>query len=468
MFDEFDIICTDKAGNPIEYFTQWDSEQIIYIRNLGLAEAPIIHYCNANSKQAFAVQSTIDNGAIICEVPNEILQENLRVLVYVYEYDHDTRYGKNLHVGKFEVRTKTKPQDYLFHQNIKVVNLLWLDGRVRYLLDRDQAVSSAILALQDKDTALANSINTANANIATNAGNIEALEKYDKDFKTAYDAKMVEIGESLAKLSAKDESLDSNIKTISTNIGTNSYKIGSLEGRMTIAESEIDTANANIATNSEAIETLSGNIQKVSDSLVDYALVGESYTKAESDEMYATKSAEHTHTNMDLLEEITEEDIANWNAPTIPIDETLSKSGEAADAAAVGENVYYVSDYVYSSMDSEVVLVVGTDVQVGDEIKIAIGEQSVSITSYPVAVEGGLPSLGEVEQVNGALGLTTYKYITVSENYTSYEITGAVFVIVTGSSKNEKSNIKNLKTEVEELRELVIHLAAQVEALSTT
>ena len=328
----FDITCVDKNGTPIDHFTQWDTKQIIYIRNTGLTEAPIVHFCNAKSKEAIGMKSVIEGGVVICEVPNEILTEDLRVYVYLYKLDTSTNKGTNLHIGKFEVISKTKPRDYVLDKNVKVVNLIVLDGQVQTLILREKQITSDILALQNADKEVDASIKKINDSISTNSAAISTLQKADTSFKNTYDARVVEVNTAIAALEAKDSTLDSSIKTITSNVGTNTSKISSIETSILAANtnislnaSEINTLKETGATHKSLIDQNTNDIAELEKLLNNYELIGTSYTKAESDLMYATKYTEHTHQNGDILNGITADNVADWNsAAKLEIDSTLT------------------------------------------------------------------------------------------------------------------------------------------------
>lgn len=474
----FDITCVDKNGTPIEHFTQWDTKQVIYIRNTGLTEAPIVHFCNAKSKEAIGMKSLLEDGVVICEVPNEILTEDLRVYVYLYKLDVATNKGTNVHIGKFEVVSKKKPRDYVLEKNVKVVNLIILDGQVQALILREKQITSDILALQEADKGINSSIKTINNNVATNAANILALQKADTSFKNTYDARVIEVNTAIAALESKDASIDANIKTITTNIGTNASKITAIESAITDIEASISTTNTNVAANTTEIGGLkevdathkslidqnTADIKTLSDFMSNYELAGTAYSKTESDQIYAAKSAEHTHQNADILNGITSEKIALWDtAGEIEVDTTLTKSGKAADAAVVGENVYY-SDYIYSSTEPNVELTLDNEVIAGNIIKITVGQEDVSVTKMAPLEQGG--SLN-IEQIQADLLGISHAYIEVTDEYTTYKISNALSVSVI-SQYAPKKNIAQLKDEVEELKAQIAILTAQIEALTTT
>ena len=132
----------------------------------------------------------------------------------------------------------------------------------------------------------------------------------------------------------------------------------------------------------------------------------------------------------------------------------------AADAAVVGENIYY-SDYIYSSIDPDVVLTLDNEVISGNIIKIKVGQEAVSITK--TTADGMI----YMESISANLLGASYEYIEVTDDYITYEISNALSVYVVGQYAPKK-NIICLKDEIEDLKAQIAILTAQIEALTTT
>lgn len=127
------ITITDKNGNVIDELTQWDSNITLQIHGLSLKEAPVIHFSNKSSDKSFAVGSTLTDGIIETIVPNILLEESEPILIHIYIYDIDTKEGRTVEYIKLPIRSKKKPNDYIYKENISVVNVVALSNQIRDL-----------------------------------------------------------------------------------------------------------------------------------------------------------------------------------------------------------------------------------------------------------------------------------------------------------------------------------------------
>lgn len=125
----YEITCLDTDGNPIEYLTQWDSDQKIVIVIDGcdrdyLAIAPEVHFSNSSRKdEALVVRSTVtNNDTITANIPNVLLQEPYPLFVYVYIADNSDDNlcpQKTILSTEIPIRKRAKPSDYSYVENIK-------------------------------------------------------------------------------------------------------------------------------------------------------------------------------------------------------------------------------------------------------------------------------------------------------------------------------------------------------------
>lgn len=230
----FDITCLDENKNPIEYLTQWDSNQTIYFKNPDLSEAPIIHFCNIRSKSAYSVKSELtDSGMIKAEIPNLLLQEPYRIYVYVHEFYTAKMVGKTLYYGKIDVREKTKPDDYFYVENVKPVNVVALAQQVNKIIEIELP-------------AIRNDIDNMNAADNTVSGRISSVESSITSLNSKYSnqqtsitqikADITTINSKLDTIEAKYDTLSSNIEKLSLTHATDKQN---LEDKVSRLEAEI-------------------------------------------------------------------------------------------------------------------------------------------------------------------------------------------------------------------------------------
>lgn len=148
----FEITCLDAKEEVITNFTQWDTDQTIKIKNVELESAPLVHFCNKNSKEALVVKSTLVAQTLTVTVPNIILQEGIPLFVYLYYYSASTAHpsektsGRTVAMAKIPVRPRPRPSDYEYVGNIDVVSLAQIEERI------EQAIQDMEEAKQDANT----------------------------------------------------------------------------------------------------------------------------------------------------------------------------------------------------------------------------------------------------------------------------------------------------------------------------
>lgn len=336
----FDVTCYDKNGNLIEFFMQWDQNQYIYIPDYESDVTPIVHFFNCDSEYALAVGDESDvwleDGTLVSKVPNQILQENKMIFIYVYEYEVDTQSGKSIHRAKIPVHSRKQPSDMVFEENIEGVDIVALNKKVKTLM-------SSVSTLNYETAELSTRMDMAETNIAANSENITA---------------------NTAGISINTSAIETN----ETNIQKNTEDIAILngEGDGSVAKQisdAFDTILGSLPEGSEGtvIEYMNNKISELQDSLEKTdsgiasrveTLESSSHTHTNKDllDTYAQKeedlaaavAATHEHENKDVIDTITAAKVASWDAMSgdgDAIDATLSVSGKAADAAVVGENI---------------------------------------------------------------------------------------------------------------------------------
>lgn len=89
---------------------QWDKNRTLVIDGLNLDVAPEIHFTNASMDKAIVRQSTLENGSVIVDIPNSLLQQAHTIRAYIGIYEGDT--FKTIEVIDIPIITREKPSDY--------------------------------------------------------------------------------------------------------------------------------------------------------------------------------------------------------------------------------------------------------------------------------------------------------------------------------------------------------------------
>lgn len=280
----FEIVCTDVNGQVIEFFTQWDQGQYIYIRDLELTDKKVVvHFANRNSENAFVVNDESDlwiedGNTIVSKVPNQLLQENLLIYVYVYIYDSDPTIGKTIHIGTIPVHSRPKPDELVFEENINYINVVAMQDFIELLNEHvtvidervtaiDDPETGVITALKNADTALQNTVNTEvsriDKEISVIKNDASNLEKRISGNESA----IAILNSDSSVTGSVDQKINSAFNEFASNVtddGTvNTYK----ELIDYCAEHAPETANmaADILANTEAINELSEDVENLAE-----------------------------------------------------------------------------------------------------------------------------------------------------------------------------------------------------------
>lgn len=91
--------------NGRDHFFQWDTNQKLIVEDDSILE---VHFCNGTANCSLVCRVYDENGLRIADVPNSLLQDNMRIKVYGYT-DTYTKIEKC-----FEVNKRSKPDDYVY------------------------------------------------------------------------------------------------------------------------------------------------------------------------------------------------------------------------------------------------------------------------------------------------------------------------------------------------------------------
>ena len=94
-----------KIYDGREHFWQWDLNQKLIVEDPTINE---VHFSNRADEDSLPVDVYEENGLRLANVPNILLQEDLKIKAYAYSVDHTK------HEAWFYVTTKSKPADYVY------------------------------------------------------------------------------------------------------------------------------------------------------------------------------------------------------------------------------------------------------------------------------------------------------------------------------------------------------------------
>lgn len=133
-----DLICYDKYGDTLEYFTQWDQDQVVMVSGAMLDPVPVVRFSNRANKTSFVIKATVEDGCIRADLPNIILMSCFPITMYLnYEYEDGS--SKTREVINIPVIPCPMPEDYKLTQNIDYVSWTELSNQAKELMAKIEA-----------------------------------------------------------------------------------------------------------------------------------------------------------------------------------------------------------------------------------------------------------------------------------------------------------------------------------------
>ena len=158
-----------KIYDGREHFWQWDLNQKLIVEDPTINE---VHFCNRTDKDSLPVEVYEDNGLRVANVPNILLQEDLKIKAYAYSVDHTK------HEAWFYVTTKSKPADYVYTETeVKDYNSL-LD-KISGKVDKSDILTEVATDEVYNDTQFYNA-NAVNSVISLFGGEFVTNNKFDR------------------------------------------------------------------------------------------------------------------------------------------------------------------------------------------------------------------------------------------------------------------------------------------------
>ena len=161
-------------GTPLYQWEIGRKIQILPLRNLQISA---VHICSVGDAEALVVKPKSENGIITADIPNILLQNNRNILVYVV--DVSTDYVETLRDCIIPVRIRPRPSDYVYTET-EVLSYETLAKRINDL--EQNGVSGERIEQVVSDYLKENPVQTGATKeeaeqIAQNKGDIADLKK---------------------------------------------------------------------------------------------------------------------------------------------------------------------------------------------------------------------------------------------------------------------------------------------------
>lgn len=153
------VYLLDSNGTTISSLTQWDYNITLVIEESGFTTAPMFHFAHEDSENTLPVQSILEDGKISVEVPNILLQEAKKILVYIFVKSGES--GRTVEIIRIPVRDKAKPLDYEYSDNLEIVNLYELQEELKATIVEAQSASTLAYEAADNANSKASDAQTA-------------------------------------------------------------------------------------------------------------------------------------------------------------------------------------------------------------------------------------------------------------------------------------------------------------------
>lgn len=157
---------------------QWEigrQLQIIPLRNSTVSS---VHFSNPGDTEALVVKPKEENGMIVADIPNILLQSGANIVVYTVNVSENL--VETLRDCTFSVRNRAKPSDYVYTET-EVLSYSSLDKRLQDL--EGEGLSNAVAEYLEANPPQAGATTEEAAQIAQNKADIEKLnaDKLDAD-----------------------------------------------------------------------------------------------------------------------------------------------------------------------------------------------------------------------------------------------------------------------------------------------
>lgn len=124
---------SDYDTYAADCLTQWDTNQTLRIKGLGLRVAPTVLFSNRVSITNEPVTAILKDGYVMCDIPNKLLAESYPITAYIRTtIDNATTTICKI---KIPIIPSIKPDDYVYIENISVISYETLVSRINSKVD---------------------------------------------------------------------------------------------------------------------------------------------------------------------------------------------------------------------------------------------------------------------------------------------------------------------------------------------
>lgn len=103
------LVCYDTDGSILSHYTQWDVNQKLIIKGADTSSAPDFHFINAFLDDTIVVESVVNGNSLTANVPDELLQYSVPVIVHIHYIPGTTEY-----TVRIPVMPRQKPDGYVY------------------------------------------------------------------------------------------------------------------------------------------------------------------------------------------------------------------------------------------------------------------------------------------------------------------------------------------------------------------
>ena len=225
-----------KIYDGREHFWQWDLNQKLIVEDPTINE---VHFSNCADKDSLPIEVYEENGLRLANVPNILLQEDLKIKVYAYSVDHTK------HEAWFYVTTKSKPADYVYTETeVKDYNSL-LD-KISGKVDKSDILTEVDVAEIYNDNQFYNA-NAVNSVLSLFGEEFVTNDKFDRIVAEVSNTFQTKVNKSdilpNLDLDASPNEIY-NAPTINTVLSTLQDIVRSLDERLTVIDGGINEISA--------------------------------------------------------------------------------------------------------------------------------------------------------------------------------------------------------------------------------